>query len=386
MHAQPLFQKIFERAFAFMHKTRLGAFTCVCESLTVGADLTLTSMGRHLAGRTHIKHKIKKVDRLLGNPHLHAERWQLYRALAAMSIRRPRVELLVDWSPIRPSHDYYSLKVSQAYQGRSLPLYEAVYPERALNSASAMQSFLTTLKRIVPTGVQVVVITDAGFLSNWFGFIRAQGWHFIGGIREDLCWRKAGESWQQYKTVDEGLRRGYYDYGMIELTRKQPMECRMVVYKKSKQQGTGIYAKSLVTRQHQKQQRKALVLVTSLSAEDQTCQAVVAGYRKRMQIEQNFRDTKNARFGFGMEYFRGDSSVRMEMMLTLASVVQFMLMWVGQLAEAQGWQRRYQANTVRSSRVLSLVFLARQMVRHERERVWKYLQKEAEWFTYSAFS
>ena len=39
-----------------------------------GASLSITALGRALSGPAFIKHKIKHMDRLAGNPHLNSER------------------------------------------------------------------------------------------------------------------------------------------------------------------------------------------------------------------------------------------------------------------------------------------------------------------------
>jgi hypothetical protein len=60
---------------------RLWALMAAIQALTTGAQATVTSLGRDLAGPTFIKHKIKRIDRLLSNPHLYRERHFIYWAL-----------------------------------------------------------------------------------------------------------------------------------------------------------------------------------------------------------------------------------------------------------------------------------------------------------------
>ncbi|AQS36437.1 hypothetical protein Sps_01268 [Shewanella psychrophila] len=40
------------------------------ESLLDGNQLSLTQLGRNIQGKVRAKHSIKRIDRLLGNPHL----------------------------------------------------------------------------------------------------------------------------------------------------------------------------------------------------------------------------------------------------------------------------------------------------------------------------
>jgi hypothetical protein len=43
-----------------------------------GADLSITSVGRRLLGPTTLKHRVKRADRLIGNPRLYRERTAVY--------------------------------------------------------------------------------------------------------------------------------------------------------------------------------------------------------------------------------------------------------------------------------------------------------------------
>ena len=56
-----------------IYQTRLSAVMDVALSLQKGQDLRLTELGRHLKSSSRIKHRVKKVDRLESNRHLHGE-------------------------------------------------------------------------------------------------------------------------------------------------------------------------------------------------------------------------------------------------------------------------------------------------------------------------
>ncbi|RJG36728.1 transposase, partial [Motilimonas pumila] len=62
-----------------IHKKRLSSLILATKSVLNGADLTLTKLGRKLDSNTTVKHAIKRVDRLLGNPHLHREKDSIYK-------------------------------------------------------------------------------------------------------------------------------------------------------------------------------------------------------------------------------------------------------------------------------------------------------------------
>ncbi|SNX49507.1 hypothetical protein VTH8203_03155 [Vibrio thalassae] len=62
-----------------LHLKRLNSLTLACHALLECKTLTLTELGRNLPTKARTKHNIKRIDRLLGNRHLHKERLAVYR-------------------------------------------------------------------------------------------------------------------------------------------------------------------------------------------------------------------------------------------------------------------------------------------------------------------
>src|SRR5829696_7607265 len=89
MHASPVVPVLhwwLRRACPAIHAGRATAVVTVVEALVLGAKLALTHLGRNLRSTAFAKHSIKRVDRLLGNRHLHAP---ARGAVADLSRRRP---------------------------------------------------------------------------------------------------------------------------------------------------------------------------------------------------------------------------------------------------------------------------------------------------------
>ena len=78
-----------------------------------------------------------------------------------------------------------------------------------------------------------------------------------------------------------------------------------------------------------------------------------------MQIEESYRDVKNHRFGWSFSHAKSRDTKRLEILLLIATIANIVMTLVGQAAEAQGIQRRYQANTIKTRRVLSQFFLGK---------------------------
>jgi hypothetical protein len=81
-----------------------------------------------------------------------------------------------------------------------------------------------------------------------------------------------------------------------------------------------------------------------------------------MQIEEAFRDLKSDKFGFGLTISRSKQIERLNMLLLIAALATLCLWCVGVYARQQGWQHQFQANTVRDHHVLSIPFLALQVI------------------------
>ena len=57
-----------------IHNKRLNSLMVATESLLDGNQLSLTQLGRNIQGKVKAKHSIKRIDRLLVNPHLRTDR------------------------------------------------------------------------------------------------------------------------------------------------------------------------------------------------------------------------------------------------------------------------------------------------------------------------
>src|SRR5688572_13915708 len=182
MRALGILQKKLEASLGFMHAKRRGAFWRAVGGLLAGQRLWLTALGRSLPGTCSDKHRIKAVDRLIGNASVQRSVPMLYAALAALilgRIRRP--VLLVDWTGADPGFAVLSAKLS--FRGRALTIFSRTFPKNRKCSPHAEREFLETMRAIVPPGCTPILVTDAGFLNEWFDSVRAMGWHFVGRLR-----------------------------------------------------------------------------------------------------------------------------------------------------------------------------------------------------------
>lgn len=109
-----------------LHLKRLNSLMLACRALLDSKKLTLTELGRNLPNQARTKHNIKRMDRLLGNRHLHKERLAVYRRHASFICSGNSMPIvLVDWPDIREQKWLMVLRASVALHGRSITLVPA---------------------------------------------------------------------------------------------------------------------------------------------------------------------------------------------------------------------------------------------------------------------
>src|SRR3990167_992811 len=121
MHMSKFLHKFVSNALPKVHKTRRNALVCTVASLLDQGKLTLTALGRNMRGNALVKHKIKRVDRLLGNNKLIADKFYIYKQLANNILKKlTEAVIIVDWSGCC-SQQRWILQASIAMNGRSIP-------------------------------------------------------------------------------------------------------------------------------------------------------------------------------------------------------------------------------------------------------------------------
>lgn len=82
MHAHAMVARVREPRPYGLHAKHARALTGTVAALLSGGRDSLSAIALHLSGSCAYKHRIKAVDRLLGNAALHRDRADLYQALA----------------------------------------------------------------------------------------------------------------------------------------------------------------------------------------------------------------------------------------------------------------------------------------------------------------
>jgi hypothetical protein len=365
MRALGILQKKLESSLGFMHAKRRGAFWRAVGGLLAGQRLWLTALGRSLPGTCSDKHRIKAVDRLIGNASVQRSVTMIYAALAALILRRiRRPVLLVDWTGADPGFAILSAKLS--FRGRALTIFSRTFPNKLKCSPRAEREFLHALVAVVPSDCKPILVTDAGFLYKWFDAVRACGWDFVGRLRGRLT-VKVGQNWMALPDVHGLARRRPRDLAGIVVGQRHLGEYRVVLSAKRKLKGrkkigrNGARRRSTADHQRGAAAREPWVLATSLT---DPARLVVHAYGMRMQIEETFRDLKSHRYGWSAEDIRSKNTRRIDVLLLIGAYASVAMHVVGLAAAEKQLHHGFQANTVRHRSVFSTFFLGKLTITH----------------------
>ena len=332
-----------------------------------GGRLWLTGLGRDLPGTAREKHRIKAADRLLGNEGLWAQSSLIYQALAAYligDVRHPVV--LVDGTGVGPGH--YALTAALAHRGRAFPLFSRVQGGFK-QGVQVQRDFLASLAKILPSSCTPIIVTDAGFHSNWFDAVLKRGWHFVGRIRNRTQIHVDGE-WVSAKSLHQQAGHSSVELGRLQFRRSSPRRYRFVLApqrrprNRSRLTQKGRRRRDTTSIRRRRAAREPWLLATSL---ERPSTQVVAHYATRMQIEETFRDLKNHRYGWALSDVRSKNPKRIEVLLLIASIAVVAMQIIGIASEKANLHRQLQANTTYNRRVLSFFTLARRVIANRLE-------------------
>lgn len=361
-----------------MHKTRLNTLFTFVHSGLKDQRLTVTYLGRGLKGlsKTDKKHDIKRADRLCGNTYLQSERIDFYRYMSQSLIVNERHPLLiVDWSPINGSEIFQLLRVSIPMGGRALTIYEKAYEESELNTRAAHQELLNAIEYCLPEGCRPIILADAIFKTPWFKAIENMGWYWVCRVRGNVQLSMDGENWQRSSEWFAFANSKAATLGEIYFSKTTKHPCIATLYKgrkkgRVKKKLRGGKSQCSTDKYQEKKAKEPWLLISCLPQKwDKNPNKVMKLYATRMQIEEAFRDTKNAKLGISLEFANSRTPDRFDILLLIGALILYILWCIGFAAEQLKYHHSLQANTEKNRRVLSHIYLGREVVNDPRYKV-----------------
>ena len=381
MHISRLLHKLFHTASKNLdkriHKTLLSAVMTLSEH----KQLSIFGLGRFLDSRAKVKHTIKRIDRLFGNKVLHNRLSFYYQHMASILVNsNPRPIILVDWSGLTKCGTFHFLRASVPVGGRSLTILDMCFQEADYGSYKAHKLFLKQLKKILPEFCCPIIVTDAGYRCPWFKLVTRMGWDFIGRVRNrTLFQEKSTDTWLPVKTLFAKAtnKPTFVLSGLLAKTNSIVCDFYMLKEIKKHRVRANLRGKKIqcsVSKKHAKRGREPLLIATSLNRENYSPSQLIKIYKKRMQIEEAFRDIKNTKNGFNLRHCRSFNLERLNVALLIGNIAMLLLWILGLAAKNKKVHFSFQANTVRTKNVLSTFIIG-----------WQYMRKKGKQFLLSEF-
>jgi hypothetical protein len=245
-HARKIVQGFVCGQLSLIHAARRELWCAAVSAVMGGHLLSLSRLARALMGQSTQKAALKRVDRLMGNQRIGQEAQVIGAALLRVLCRggQPLV-IAVDWSEVAPGGVFVELRASatRTGMGRGLTIYQQVYPESKLGNARAQRALLETLHGWMPAGVQVIIVTDAGFRRPWFTQVERLGWSWIGRIRAGVCVSREGVHWEPASAWFAKASGKACRWSDCWLTRQFRFACDMVLYRRRAVGGQALWAR-----------------------------------------------------------------------------------------------------------------------------------------------
>ena len=123
MHAKGIVNLMLANCLSSLHEKQAEALRAGVCAAVEGGHLSLSQLARKLRSQVALRHRVKRMDRLLGNGAIHARRIEVYGSLARQWLAGLGPLLSVgDWSPLTADQRWHLLRASIAVEGRSVDL------------------------------------------------------------------------------------------------------------------------------------------------------------------------------------------------------------------------------------------------------------------------
>jgi len=311
-----------------VHAKRVASLSNATTGVLTSGSLAVAAIGQGMAHTCGLrtKHAVKQVDRLVGNDRFDV--WDYFRLWVPHVVaERRHIMVALDWTDFsRDGHQTVSLNLMTSH-GRAIPLVWRTVESRGLKGHrnEYEDSVLRRLHETLPEGVTVTVVADRGFFDIELLEVLRDCWGFgyVVRMRSNIQVESAnGETRAAAEWVGAGGR------------------ARTLRGAKLTQAGFEVPTVVCTKAKGMKEPWCLAVSDGAASAAE-----VVKHYARRWGIESYFRDTKDPRFGMGMDAIHTRSTARRDRLFLLSALAIVLLTLLGSACEAVGYDRYLKANT-----------------------------------------
>jgi hypothetical protein len=313
-----------------IHVKRVASLAGATTGVLASGSLAVSAIGlglAHVCG-TNTKHAVKQVDRLVGNDKVNV--WEYFsRWVPHVVSKRQKIVVAMDWTDFdRDGHTTIALNLLTDH-GRAIPLIWRTVRKNDLkdNRNEHEDSVLTRLHETLPEGVEVTVVADRGFMDTALFEALRDDWNFgyIIRLRGNV---KVSDANGERRTAAQWVGNG----GRAKILRQASLTAK------------AFPVPTIVCVQAKKMKESWCLAASDPSAKSAE---LIKYYGKRWGIESYFRDTKDLRFGMGMDAIHTKSIERRDRLFLLSAMAIVLLTLLGAACEAVGYDRYLKANTVK---------------------------------------
>jgi hypothetical protein len=313
-----------------LHAKRILSLAGATLGAIQSASLAVALIGQGLAlarGR-NTKYAIKQVDRLLSNAGIDVDTL-LARWVAFILGDCPEIAVALDWTEFDADGQATLMLSLLTRHGRATPLYWLTVDSKTLKGRRNAYEYqvLVRFAAALPDGVKVTLVADRGFCDHkLYRVLRDElAFHFVIRMRANIRVTAAnGERRKAADWVGPGGRARVLHGATI----------------------TGLnHPVGTVVCVHAKGMREPWCLVTDTT--DKTARELVNLYAKRWEIECQFRDSKDIRYGMGMGEVHVSTPARRDRLWLVNALAVALLTLLGAAGEALGFDRMLKSNTAK---------------------------------------
>jgi len=325
-----------------LHQTQAKTLADLVTAAVKVRLVSLAEIGRHLGHQTSIaaKHGIKRVDRFLANDRIEPT---LAMTGVIRWLSRPSGRLIVslDWVDLR---SFPCLMLAAWHKGRAIPLLWQVlrWEDLARSQNDLEHGLLHLLRAALPEDVEVSVLADRGMgRAEMARVCQRLKFHYVIRIAPTAFIRHPRHTGRLAQMPVKPGQRTFLR--QVVYRQHRPVIQHLAVYWPAKRSEPWYLMTDLET----------------LPVKDLT-----RFYRRRMTIEEYFRDLKSRRTGWGLRLTLIRSPERLGRLLLLLAVAYLLLSALGLFIQRTVEPRVYASNNRAGEG--SLFFLARWWIEHGR--------------------
>lgn len=312
-----------------LHAKRVLSLSQCTLGVIHAASLAIHAIGIGMAEARGVqpKHAIKQVDRMLSNKGIDV--WALFRLWVPFVLGdRCDIVVTLDWTEHDPD-DQSTIAINLVTShGRATPLIWQTVVKSALKDRrnEYEDQVIRRLHQVLPPAVRVTILADRGFGDQkLYGMLAELGFHYVIRFREIITVTDSkGESRPASQWVPTNGRSRMLRDAFVTQDR-----CPVPAVVCVKEAGM----------------KENWCLATSRT--DLGGKNIVELYGKRFTTEENFRDTKDQKYGLGLSATHIGTPARRDRLLLIAAVAQALLTLLGAAGEALGMDRLLKANTAK---------------------------------------